>query len=150
LAPLATATTTPGCSRTRRRCLRRRVACTSGSRYELVIEFSLIELDTKLLGSPARAIPLFFQKRKFKLIYFQMKQFTSAVKGVRWRNGSVNQPLRHFLSAERNKAIQFELIELSRMVVRVFGFSLSEVFLLGEKSRKRGKLFLKSNSTPGN
>ena len=59
LAPLATATTTPGWSRTRRRCLRRNVACTSGSKYELVIEFSLIEFETRLLGSPALAIPLF-------------------------------------------------------------------------------------------
>jgi hypothetical protein len=46
--------------------LRLRVAWTSGSKYEFVIEFSLMEFDTKLLGSPARAIPLLRNKKKQK------------------------------------------------------------------------------------
>lgn len=73
LAPLATATTTPGWSRTSRRCLRLSVACTSGSKYEFVIEFSLMEFETRLLGSPARAIPLFQRENKRSIHYLKKK-----------------------------------------------------------------------------
>jgi hypothetical protein len=53
LAPLATATKTPGFSRTRRRCFRRRMRWTAGSMYRAPGVWG-----SKLLGSPALAIPL--------------------------------------------------------------------------------------------
>lgn len=68
LAPRTNADSTPGCSRTNRRCFRRSVEWIAGSMYMTAFEFK----GAMLLGSPTFAMPLWVKeenKREVRKVF---------------------------------------------------------------------------------